>query len=191
MRKQLIFVAFLSLLVTLWHIVSSFAIFESDIPFNINTPLAKWQILVNNINITGVENKFNVEAINWSENEFVLPGVAAPGLNGYFEVFIDPSSTEVSFEYEILIDFDELGNEEIKLVSVLDKNGQLLDKTDGGTYKGLFLLSDIENGKQEKIRFNVIWENNEENSDIDSTFVDIEDSYLRIPLKIKFSQFLG
>lgn len=189
MKKQLSIIALLFLGLTLLSILSSYGIFESNIPLEINKPLAQWVILVNNIDVTGENTALSIPSVNWSSNSNTLPGVVAPGMTGYFEMLIDPSGTEVSFEYEISIDFSVLENESIKLVSIEDSSNELVQINDT-TYKGIFLLSDIELGKTETLRFNIIWENDDDNNEVDSSFINIDDSFLRIPFGIRFSQYI-
>lgn len=189
MKKLLPFFALISLIITISVILDSYAIFETDVNSNSEMQLAKWQILVNGDDITGTYNEFSVAQVNWGTNSNVLPGKASPGLSAYFDVFIDPEGTEVSMDYEIHLDFLSLNNSEIVLNSVLDRNNNALEMVDEYTYKGMLSLADIESDVVERIRVSFTWNDNEENNDTDSYYVN-QDTFLNIPVSIKFVQHI-
>ncbi len=68
---------------------------------SIETPFAKWQIMVNNEDILNNNNasiSFNPII---EENENIKNNSIAPSSSGYFDIKIDPSNVEVSFNYNI------------------------------------------------------------------------------------------
>jgi hypothetical protein len=77
---------------------------------NIDILFAKWQILVNNEDITDA----NVSSITITptieENENVKADTIAPTSKGYFDIDVNPTNVDVSFRYTIDLD---IGNEDI------------------------------------------------------------------------------
>ena len=77
---------------------------------NIDILFAKWQILVNNEDITDA----NVSSITITptieEDENVKADTIAPTSKGYFDIDVNPSNVDVSFRYTIDLDID---NEDI------------------------------------------------------------------------------
>lgn len=188
-KKPLLIIAFLFLIILSYQILDSYGIFESDTSSDISSSIAKWQILVNGSNITGSTNTFNIDTVNWETNSGVAPGKAAPGLSAYFEILINPSGSEVSIEYEIFLDFLNLNNDKISLISIKDKLGNSLTEVDTNKYKGVIGLEDVLQGNIEKIRVEFTWENDESNNEIDSSYVGQTNPLLDIPISIRLSQY--
>lgn len=68
---------------------------------SIETPLAKWQIMVNNEDILNNGNASISFTPNIEENVNVKENSIAPSSSGYFDINIDPSNVDVSFSYSI------------------------------------------------------------------------------------------
>ncbi len=76
---------------------------EGDTDFTI----AKWKILVNQQDITEASTMSSLITPVYIENEHMKEGVIAPGREGYFDLVIDSSNTEVSFRYDISVTSSE------------------------------------------------------------------------------------
>lgn len=76
---------------------------EGDTDFTI----AKWKILVNQQDITEASTMSSLINPVYIENEHMKEGVIAPGREGYFDLVIDSSNTEVSFRYDISVTSSE------------------------------------------------------------------------------------
>lgn len=71
--------------------------------------IAKWSIQVNDNDITGEGTTLsNVITLVPDESTNVVNGKLAPGYGGYFDVIIDPTGTEVSFNYQINLNTSNL-----------------------------------------------------------------------------------
>lgn len=189
-RKWLLISTFLFLLLQVFVWVDTFGLFEIDVEAPSSVDLAAWQIKVNTQDITGDFASFTIPMINWDSNNNVMPGRAAPGSSAYFEIFIDPSGTEVSIEYEIAMDFANLNNEKIYITSVKNKAGEDLEQNDEENYVGTMFLADVINNQVEIIKVEFIWEDDESNNEVDSSFVGMTDAFLDVPISIKVSQYV-
>lgn len=76
---------------------------EGDTDFTI----AKWKILVNQQDITEASTMSSLITPVYIENEHIKEGVIAPGREGYFDLVIDSTNTEVSFRYDISVTSSE------------------------------------------------------------------------------------
>ena len=76
---------------------------EGDTDFTI----AKWKILVNQQDITEASTMSSLITPVYIENEHIKEGVIAPGREGYLDLVIDSSNTEVSFRYDISVTSSE------------------------------------------------------------------------------------
>lgn len=104
MFKRLRLLVLLSALsVTLGFMSNTYSRYIADANGNIKIGFAKWQIKVNNNDITdsSVSSINIIPIIN--ENDNVAENTVAPTSSGYFDIVIDPSNVDVSFNYSISI----------------------------------------------------------------------------------------
>lgn len=169
-KKVLVIVCFVLLIVLGYEVRDTYSLFESVGSGSVASDLAVWKIKVNDTDITKLvesSNSFDLGSFSWNSQNHVIEGKAAPGASGNFSILIDPTDTDVSFGYEVSLDFSEVGNLEFQLVSVKESNGGELIKTGDSSYAGVVLLSDIKKGKSVRIDIEFVWNNNEENNDSD------------------------
>jgi len=168
----------------------SYALYENNVTGDVDTTPANWNIKVNNTLIsTGVTNEFVIDNINYTQTDTnVRSGKFAPGIEGYYDITIDPTDTEVSIKYTIEIeDFD---NENLKIdhISLLSGNGTLTQS--GDDYVGIIPLNST---IKEKIRIFLVWDdlNTDEANEKDSEMGISENPDVEIPVTIHFIQYLG
>lgn len=183
--------SFLFLLLAFFVFVDTYGLFELNTEVPVAGNLAKWQILVNSQDIMGETKTFLIPTVNWETSPDVLPGKAAPGLSASFDIIIDPSTTEVAIEYELGLDFIEITNEKVYLTGVKNKSGVTILPNEDDKYVGQILLPAVLNNEPETLTVSFIWENDEDNNDMDSSFVGVKDAFLNIPITLKLSQYLG
>lgn len=185
MKKIIFIVAFLLLVI---NFTGTFSLFESKIDVPVEAELAGWNIKVNNI-LIGQETDFEINDIVWKDNPNIKDGKTAPGAKGYFDLEIVPDDVDVAFNYKITIDDTNYKDSNFKIESIEIKDSDVV-KVDENIYTGFFSLEDVKNKKTTKIRFNLIWENDEEKNDLDSQYIGI-DKEISIPINMEFSQYLG
>ena len=100
---------------------------------------AQWQILVNNEDITNNNSSSITLTPVIDENNYVKENKIAPSSTGYFDINIDPSNVDVSFNYNISLKVlnENMPDLMIRKYAILDSNFD--EKKDTITYK------DIEN----------------------------------------------
>ena len=82
-------------------IYNSYSKYISSVNGNAALGIARWKILVNNQDITNNGSLSNVIAPVFSGSNDIASGVIAPTAEGYFDMEIDASNTDVSFRYII------------------------------------------------------------------------------------------
>lgn len=182
----------------------------------VSEKIGQWVIKVNNLDITDEENideKFlKLSDFNWENSSGVADGKIAPGTKGYFDLVIDPSDTEVSFEYTITIDLSEFSDivvdeeNDVKsdidfdVISVTEQNGKTLEITRDDTnktvtVKRIKLLSEIQNSdnktKIDTVRIKLEWKNNEDNDEIDTKLGSQKDTKITLPVTFRALQYVG
>ena len=102
-RKFKIILALLALFTCIFKINQTYAKYLESKDGNTDFNIAKWKITVNNKDITQAATMTSIITPVYLENENIAQGVIAPGSEGYFDLDIDGTETEVSFRYNISI----------------------------------------------------------------------------------------
>ena len=100
-RRVKIFIALLSLLYLITLVQDTYAKYTSSANANTNITISRWNILVNDHDIKNNSNFTNTIKPTFEENENIASGVIAPTSKGYFDIIIDGTKTDVSFQYNI------------------------------------------------------------------------------------------
>lgn len=190
-KKYLILLTFIATIFAVYEITSIYAVFHSEAVGNVSESLAKWKILVNNQDIvSGTEQDFDIGEFIIPNNN-VIEGKFAPGLEGYFELTIEPQDTQVSVRYDITIDESQAILEDIHLISVeeIAQNNTLI-QTAEDTYTGIIPLSVINNNYVNTIKITFKWEE-EENALQNGTEIKTDTPAIDIPIKVNVKQYLG
>lgn len=184
----LIVLSFIFLLVL--SVSYTFGLFHSEISGDVNLDVAKWNIEINDTNISsGITEQFTIDDIVY-ENEIegnVAENKFAPGVKGSYTLEIDPTDTSVSIKYEIIVEDEKFENDNIQITSLTLEDGELTKKDDN-TYMGIIPLSDK---KVHTIKINLEWVNEEENNAADSAIGTRENPDLEIPVTVIITQYLG
>ena len=120
--------------------------------------VAQFNVKVNDI-VVGEGNKFELQL---SPSKNTLVNKISPDHEGYFEIVIDPTGTEVSLEYEFKFHLENL-YKDIHLTTFTVNDGDPIKITDNDV-KGDILLPNSETGfsESEKTTIKVNWEWNGE-----------------------------
>jgi len=105
--KKLTFILMLISLSTCLGLMSNtYSRYIADASGSVDVLFSKWQILVNETDITSSA----VSTVEFTpivdSNDNVADGVIAPSSTGYYDIEIDPSNVEVSFDYTITVTAD-------------------------------------------------------------------------------------
>lgn len=190
MKSKILYITCaIMIFVTIYEITNTYGLFESNINMDVDSKLATWKILINDTNI-GKSETFTIDNFISEEESTVASGKIAPGTSGYFNINIDPSTTQVSIRYDLTFDFSKLDNL-FTITKVEEKNGYNLIKTGPNTYSNVITLNEIKENKTNNIRVHIKWNNNEENNDKDTEIGLTENNTLNIPVSITVLQYSG
>ena len=163
---------------------------------NADINIARWQVLVNNTDVTSATSLNNIITPVFPGNDNIANGVIAPTAEGYFDILIDASNTDVSLSYEITTSPNDTS-----IVTDLVMSGYAID---GGTRQeiipdenGEFKVNgNILYNSQDKdisLRIYLKWNDDEndgaemDNSDDTSTTQE-EESIAKVNVNLKFTQ---
>ena len=175
---------------TIYNVRNSYALFESALTVEASSQAGSWNIYINNIDITNPSANFTINTINVSSDPNVVSGRMAPGTSAYFDLNIVPTGTNVSVRYDITFDFSEL-SDSLVIDEIEELNNRTLVRTDEYTYSGIITLAEINNNVTSSIRVSILWDNDEDNNEIDTELGMDVNSSISIPVVIDVTQYLG
>ena len=187
-----IFVCICILIILIYGVIHIYAIFYSEVTGNVTLENGTWNIIVNGTEISkGADVEFVIDTIQTDENDHVKPGTLAPGLSGNFEISINPTDTDVSVRYDVMLNQENLTNSnlEIKSVQEVQENNTLI-KTAENTYTGVIPLEKIQAGGTNKIKVQIQWKE-DGNDEEDTNLGQKEENKLQIPITVHVCQYLG
>lgn len=192
-QKRLIFLFFglVSLVFSLNTINSTFAKYATKSVTKTNFNVARWDIVVNNQHIKNSTEEIASITPNYIENNNVAAGVIAPGSIGYFDITIDGSYTDVSFNFDIsVLPNKNSAVSDLKIMKYyIDSVDNITDSIDESTISSEINFDD--ESKQKTIRIYIIWDDttgmmtNEEDSIAGH---EAEEKTASVDVKINFKQ---
>jgi hypothetical protein len=193
LKKLLIILTIIIFCITLYKIITTYALFESKATGVEELEIGKWNIELNKVDITdGVTKDIVIDNFNIFKSDNVKEGKIAPSVTGKVDLTIDTKDTDVSVRYDITI--DEISTSQVKLDSIVLANGSsgTLIKTDENVYTGIMKLSETtKQAGSATITIKVIWENDENNNEKDTEIGTQKNYKVEVPIHITFSQYLG
>lgn len=105
-KRFRILILIISLSLSLSLMSNTYSRYVASTTGDLEVIFAKWQILVNETDITN-NNSSQISLIPIiEENENIKSNTIAPSSKGYFDIIIDPSNVDVSFNYDITLDYE-------------------------------------------------------------------------------------
>lgn len=82
---------------------STYSKYAANTTGNFEVSFSKWQILVNESDITDKNTKEITLMPVIEQNQYIAKNKVAPSSKGYFDIDIDPSNVQLSFNYKITL----------------------------------------------------------------------------------------
>lgn len=190
-----ILAVFIILSFTLSIMSNTYSRYVTDTTGDVEMVFAKWQILVNNEDITQ-SNSSSIEITpTILANENVAENKLAPTSEGYYDIVIDPSNVDVSFNYKISINDSEMKDLIIDKYAIINEDSDLENieyyNIDNNEISNIFNIKNDE-FKPFTVRVHFNWYDGEDNelSDEDDTLLVNEQDKLSILTNISFEQQL-
>ena len=100
-RKILFFVALMSLFVLITMMQNTYAEYVSSADATAEFTVARWNILINDQDILQNSDFSDTILPEFEGTNYIKQGVIAPTAEGYFEITLDGTDTDVSYTYTI------------------------------------------------------------------------------------------
>lgn len=102
-RRIKVFVALIALLYLITSIQSTYAKYVTSANTNTDISIARWNVLINDQDIKLNSNFGRTIEPTIINNDNIAEGVIAPTSIGYFDLILNGASTDVSFQYNIVV----------------------------------------------------------------------------------------
>ncbi len=196
-KKVLVLILIFFILFLILRYAYSKYINQIDISKDVN--VAKWNIKINDQDITEDVHDFIISDFTWDEEVHVKKPKVAPGMKGYFTLKLDPTGTDVSVKYTIKIDetkLREISNIDLKITGI-EENGvkQELNFDEEGNII-IEKIKKLEQIKSETdaidtIKIEVSWENldTDEGNKNDSEVSKLSGTKIQMPINVNVIQY--
>lgn len=194
-KKITFILAMISLTICLSIIKTTYAKYLTSASGDASIQIARWKILVNNLDIQKNNELSSVIKPVFEGNENIASNVIAPTAEGYFDIIIDATNTDVSFDYEITTKKNETSSVSdliLSAYSIDDGTKQNITNKDGQ----LKLTNSIKYNQEKKtikLRIYLKWNDDETNgatmnNSSDTTATEIDTNQAKTTINVKFIQ---
>ncbi len=163
-RKIIFFISLMSLFYCVSLMQETYAKYVSSASANANLTVARWNILVNNQDIVDNSNFTDTIVPTFPGTANIASGVIAPTAEGYFDITIDGTDTDVSFTYSVSItDATENTVDDLIITKYVMNN---VEYQYSSAITNTILLSAVD--RTATIRFYVKWNDNASTQTMDN-----------------------
>lgn len=177
-KKIILLLAFLSLFVCIYEVATTYAKYFTQTTGSIGSNIKKWDIKVNGESIKNGYKLNNVITAYFENNKHTAKNKIAPDSEGYFLINLDYSNVDLSFQYEITIEDNDLVND-INIYK-LEVDGQEITTTNNTISNTIDINDPNDTTKAKEIKVYIKW-NDDENSG--ATMNNEEDTKVAIDYK--------
>lgn len=208
-NKIRILISLIAIILLVLIIRSTYSKYVNQAVGSLMTRVGEWIIRVNGQDITLADAPANIVidsddfVWNWTDVQHVKKPKVAPGMIGSFELEIDPTETQVSFEYDIsiknpVIQIPGQDDLEIKLAikNIVETHGRTIEikEVDGNqVIHRIKPLGEIEEAATavDTIRVTVEWLDDGTNDEADRIAGSVPDNVIEMPILIHAIQYTG
>lgn len=196
MKKVLKILTLIMLIITILKIADTYSKYYTRAhTSSLTKDIGEWVIKVNEMDIyseNGASVELVIDKFNNYTNNYASPDKIAPFSEGYTDIVIDPTGTDVAVRYDMQIEVPETSVLDLEARLEMISDEEVLIKTGENTYTGIINLSDVQQGKKANIRAYILWMNNEEKNEEDTAIATTEQrENLEISVNLTVSQYLG
>ena len=158
-RKIIFFVALMSLFYCLTLMQDTYAKYISSADATAGLTIARWNILLNDQDILVSSNFSDTIVPTFEGTDNIKSDVIAPTAEGYFEIELDGTDTDVSFDYTISITKPNTNTVDDLIITGYEIDGTSYTYDDEDDITGEILFDDLD--KVKNFTFYVEWDDNE------------------------------
>lgn len=186
--KFKIIATFISVLILVTSIQDTYAKYKTDASGTTNMSIARWNIDINNQDI--ISSNYITNTLNpyFIDNANVADGVIAPTAVGYFDVNIDCSEVDVSFNYTVTTNVDETSSVDDLIIIGYSVNGGAINTVEGTmNINESILFSEL--NKIRNMRIYIKWdEDTGAMTNADDTIAALSQGTAKLNVMVNFTQ---
>lgn len=185
-KKHWLLIAFCALILCITQIAHTYAKYIDVKEGNTDFEIAGWKILLNNQDITEASTMSSLITPVYISNANIKDGVIAPTSEGYFDLTIDSTNTDVSFKYDITVSTsDTSAVTDLKITGYKLNNGDLINEN---TVSNKVLYS--ESKKINTIRVYFTWDDSDTSTmdNEEDTNASLSGNKAQLKVNITFTQ---
>ena len=198
-RKKFQKIAFLltmiSLCLCIYVIKDTYAKYITNANGNAELQIARWKIIINNQDVEQNSNLTSAITPVFEGTNDIASNVIAPTAEGYFDLLIDASNTDVSFDYEITTSDNENSSVSDIVLSAYSLNDGAKQniETEDGQLKLTGTVNRTDQNKSFKIRVFLEWNDDADNgatmdNQADTSATVGNDNKALVNVNVKFIQ---
>lgn len=195
MKKVLKILTLIMLILTIIKIGDTYAkYFATANTATLSQDIAKWIIKINELDIkseTGESVELDIDNFSNFTNNYTAPNKISPFSEGYVDIVIDPTGTDVAVRYDVELDTTNDSNLAITAWLEMQSETKTLIKTGEHKYTGILTLEEIKNSKTDTLRCYVMWGNDENKNEIDTEVAGEVDAQIKVNVSVTATQYLG
>ena len=156
----------LALLLLLMNII--YAKYKTEVAGIASISISRWDIKVNDNSIKNNQDISSTITPVFPGNEYVASNIIAPTAEGYFDLFLDYTATDVAFKYEINVTpNEESAVKDLVTTGYSVDDGEKIEFSEFNSPISETVNLSNEN-KTKKIRIYIIWNDNPDTSSMDN-----------------------
>jgi len=203
LKKFKVLFVIASLAITLSLMSNTYSRYVASSEGNLQIEFAKWQLLVNQTDITNQTSANIAFEPTIEENVNVAENKVAPSSTGYFDIEIDPTNVDVSFKYSIDLNIDNTNIPDLRITkyAMIPENYIEGDAIEYNYLENGEITNTLNyvNGGFDKFTIRIYFEwlegENETMNDVADTNIGLtaaeENTTFTINANINFEQFIG
>lgn len=203
LKKFKVLFVIASLAITLSLMSNTYSRYVASSEGNLQIEFAKWQLLVNQTDITNQTSASIAFEPTIEENVNVAENKVAPSSAGYFDIEIDPTNVDVSFKYSIDLNIDNTNIPDLRITkyAMIPENYIEGDAIEYNYLENGEITNTLNyvNGGFDKFTIRIYFEwlegENETMNDVADTNIGLtaaeENTTFTINANINFEQFIG
>ena len=196
-RTSYLLLSILLITVTAYFVSTTLARYQSNANAVAVVDIAKWAIKLNSYDITSASTTVTPE-VSLEGNEYVAEERIAPGRSGTFRIELDPTGSEVSIDYYLTVDVDNISGivDPRSAISVTDvvyqigSGAETIASLTNESFSIFEPLANVVSGDKVSVDITVEWNNEGDANNSGDTVNGLSGNEITVPVTILARQHI-
>lgn len=189
-KKVKLSLAIIALCFCIFQVQQTYAKYIDTVEGDTNFSVAKWKFKVNDTDITETTTISSLVSPTFIENENIKDGVIAPTSEGYFDLELDASGVEVSFQYVVDVKKSNSSAVSDLVITGYSLNGGTIVPTNGSLSPITNTVSLTDTNRVNTLRVYFTWQDGtgETMDNAEDTEASTSNQFAKINVSLSFVQ---